>query len=204
MKTLKPIFIAFSLLISLPFVSKAQRVDSAQVKFDSTIVKKEISIKMIDSLGRTYTIKKVKIMNEEVSANHNSRILYTWTSFDYTMNGKIISHRNLIKRLKLFESSSLEHRKSNNRKIVSILGYSVFTLSIQGLMFWGLVKAVHDQFGGGPLNHRETNFKNAILFTCVSGLTLGLPLGIINHKRAHRHFEKSIALYNEEIIKRHK
>jgi|ERR1035441_7072538 hypothetical protein len=38
MKTLKPILIVFSLLISLPFISKAQKVDStiSQVKFNGS------------------------------------------------------------------------------------------------------------------------------------------------------------------------
>ena len=52
MKTLKPILIVFSLLISLPFVSKGQNVDSASVlkaKTDSIIIANRIRFELADA-----------------------------------------------------------------------------------------------------------------------------------------------------------
>ncbi|MBI4946634.1 MAG: hypothetical protein HY840_09555 [Bacteroidetes bacterium] len=200
------ILLAFSLVLILSFISNAQTKDSssAQIKveskFDSIIIKKIITIKLIDSLGRTYTIKKVNTMNGGENSNHNPHILYTFTSSDYTMNGNIISLKYLAKRLDLFKSSSLEYRKSKNKKAISIIGYVVSAFSIEGLLILGIIESMSNEWGG--LNSRGINTANTLLYTCIPGLTIGLPIGIINRRKSRLHFQKSIELHNEEILKR--
>ena len=48
------------------------------------------------------------------------------------------------------------------------------------------------------------NPEKYLLFTAITGVAIGIPLGIIDSAKGHHHFQKSIELYNEEIIKRNK
>jgi len=176
MKSIKIILIVFSLLISLPFVSKAQKVDSTFQKITET------PAPQIDSHSKDSTII------EKVVKGGNLRDNY------YTMNEIMIPKNDIKKRLLIFNSSELEYKKSKHFGAGSTAVVLTSTIAgFSGLIAYTLIRGIG--FG---------NNIPALFFGSVGVLVIGLPVGQIFGARKREHYKKAISLYNEEIIKRHK
>ncbi|MFI5163678.1 MAG: hypothetical protein ACHQHP_00345 [Bacteroidia bacterium] len=178
-----PIF--FLLVLILPFVSYAQKIDSSSAqtkvesKFDSTIIIYKIKIDILKSMF-------VKLDSEDPPLQKNT----------CTMNGKEISDVDIRNCVLMFKSSEFQYHKWETRN--SPFKVCGAFIRISGLMFIAL--PAYALIEGG-------NTGNAFVFAAAfSAGAIGLSIPILTYAiiSTRHHFKKAIRLYNEEILKRHK
>lgn len=176
MKSTKPILIAFFLLISLPFVSKAQKGDSASFQKPSESKLDSTTIRNSSRSGRKF----------------------------YLSNGAVITKYELTKRLSIFNSSSSELKKSNAWKIrrrffLGGIGAGALMFNIYEIGF----SSQPPRWSTAQMNYYNQVQKRNLIIS-VSLLAVSVPLTVFATIAKKEHLKKAIRLYNEEIIKRHK
>ena len=154
-------------------------------KTDTSITQQNVENKI------DLTIVKKRIENKNYKWGDNNKYYY-----GYSMNGERISNYAINMRLLIFESSSLEYKKSKRNSLGKIISFSLAPIGALSIFEILLTHPI------GIIGFNK--LESQILFSSIAFIGINLSLGAIMATRQKYHYEKAIHLYNEEITKRQK